>query len=197
MRTIVNTPSFSGEDRGAMTETVSSSAQPGHAQVVVIGAGVVGASVAYHLAALGCRDVVLLERAKIGSGTSWHAAGNMETYRADPLIGEMIRYAVEFYPRLEAETGQALGWRQTGRVMFTTEPERLPVYRGLPALGRARGLEIEYLTPEQVVEKLPIASEKGIVGGVCDSQRRAHQPDRSCRGLRPRRQDARRAHLRG
>ena len=149
-----------------MTETVSSSAQPGHAQVVVIGAGVVGASVAYHLAALGCRDVVLLERAKIGSGTSWHAAGNMETYRADPLIGEMIRYAVEFYPRLEAETGQALGWRQTGRVMFTTEPKRLPVYRGLPALGRARGLEIEYLTPKQVVEKLPIASEKGIVGGV-------------------------------
>ncbi|HSY87988.1 MAG TPA: FAD-dependent oxidoreductase [Verrucomicrobiae bacterium] len=149
-----------------MTETVSSSAQPGHAQVVVIGAGVVGASVAYHLAALGCRDVVLLERAKIGSGTSWHAAGNMETYRADPLIGEMIRYAVEFYPRLEAETGQALGWRQTGRVMFTTEPERLPVYRGLPALGRARGLDIEYLTPRQVVEKLPIASEKGIVGGV-------------------------------
>jgi Glycine/D-amino acid oxidases (deaminating) len=97
VRTIVNTPSFSGEDPGAMTETV-----PSHAQVVVIGAGVVGASVAYHLAALGCRDVVLLERAKIGSGTSWHAAGNMETYRADPLIGEMIRYAVDFYP----------GWRR-------------------------------------------------------------------------------------
>ncbi len=139
---------------------------PGHTRVVVIGAGVVGASVAYHLAALGCRDVVLLERAKIGSGTSWHAAGNMETYRADPLIGEMIRYAVELYPRLEAETGQALGWRQTGRVMFTVEPERLAVYRGLPALGRARGIEIEYLTPREVVEKLPIASEKGILGGA-------------------------------
>jgi len=144
-----------------MTQTL-----PSHAQVVVIGAGVVGASVAYHLAALGCRDVLLLERAKIGSGTTWHAAGNMETYRADPLIGEMIRYAVEFYPRLEAETGQALGWRQSGRVMFTVEPERLPVYRGLPALGRARGIEIEYLTPRQVVEKLPIVSEKGIVGGA-------------------------------
>ena len=125
-----------------MNETI-----PSHAQVVVIGAGVVGASVACRLAALGCRDVVLLERAKIGSGTSWHPAGNMETYRADPLIGEMIRYAVDFYPRLEAETGQALGWRQTGRVMFTADAERLPLYRGLPALGRARGIEIEYLTP--------------------------------------------------
>lgn len=139
---------------------------PSQAQVVVIGAGVVGASVAYHLAAQGCSDVVVLERAKIGSGTSWHAAGNMETYRADPLIGEMIGYAVDFYPKLEAETGQALGWRQTGRVMFTVEPERLPVYRGLPALGRARGIDIEYLTPRQVVEKLPIVSEKGIVGGA-------------------------------
>jgi glycine/D-amino acid oxidase-like deaminating enzyme/glycine cleavage system aminomethyltransferase T len=139
---------------------------PSHAQVVVIGAGVVGASTAYHLAAQGCTDVVLLERAKIGSGTSWHAAGNMETYRADPLIGEMIRYAVDFYPRLEAETGQALGWRQTGRVMFTTETERLAGYRGLPALGRARGIDIEYLTPKQVAEKLPIINEKGIVGGA-------------------------------
>jgi glycine/D-amino acid oxidase-like deaminating enzyme/glycine cleavage system aminomethyltransferase T len=144
-----------------MTDTL-----PSHARVVVIGGGVVGLSVAYHLAALGCRDVVLLERSKIGSGTSWHAAGNMETYRADPLIGEMIRYAVEFYPKLEAETGQALGWRQTGRVMFTHIPERMAQYRGLPALGRARGLEIGLLSPRGVVEKLPIANEAGILGGA-------------------------------
>jgi glycine/D-amino acid oxidase-like deaminating enzyme/glycine cleavage system aminomethyltransferase T len=149
-------------------ETAAAPAQspPGHAEVVVIGGGVVGASVAYHLAAGGCRDVVLLERAKIGSGTTWHAAGNMETYRADPLIGEMVRYAVEFYPRLEAETGQALGWRQTGRVMFTHLPERMAQYRGLPALGRARGIDIELLTPRQVAERLPIVSDKGLVGGA-------------------------------
>ncbi len=149
-------------------ETAASPAQslPSHARVVVIGGGVVGASVAYHLAARGCPDVVLLERAKIGSGTTWHAAGNMETYRADPLIGEMVRYAVEFYPRLEAETGQALGWRQTGRVMFTHLPERMAQYRGLPALGRARGIDIELLSPRQVAEKLPIVSEKGLVGGA-------------------------------
>jgi 4-methylaminobutanoate oxidase (formaldehyde-forming) len=144
----------------------SSSSPPSHARVVVIGGGVVGASVAYHLAAAGCREVVLLERAKIGSGTTWHAAGNMETYRADPLIGDMVRYAVEFYPRLEAETGQALGWRQTGRVMFTHLRERMAAYRGLPALGRARGIDIELLTPRQVAEKLPIVSDKGLVGGA-------------------------------
>ena len=139
---------------------------PSRAKVVVIGGGVVGSSVAYHLAALKCPDVVLLERSKIGSGTTWHAAGNMETYRPDPLIGEMIRYAVGFYPRLEAETGQAMGWRQTGRVMFTHLTERMAQYRGLPALGRARNLEIELLSPREVVDKLPIASEKGLQGGV-------------------------------
>src|SRR5215467_12466332 len=135
---------------------------PSQARIVVIGGGVVGCSVAYHLAAMGCRDVLLLERAQIGSGTSWHAAGNMETYRADPLIGEMIRYAVELYPRLEAETGQALGWRRTGRVMFTHLPERMALFRGLPALGRARGIEIELLSPRQVAERLPIVSDTGL-----------------------------------
>lgn len=139
---------------------------PSHARVVVIGGGVVGASTAYHLAALGAADTLLLERAQIGSGTSWHAAGNMETYRADPLIGEMIRYAVAFYPRLEAETGQALGWRQTGRVMFTPDPQRMRGFRGLPALGRARGLDIELLSPREVGDKLPVISTEGLAGGV-------------------------------
>jgi 4-methylaminobutanoate oxidase (formaldehyde-forming) len=134
--------------------------------VVVIGGGVVGASVAYHLAQRGCADVLLLERSKIGSGTSWHAAGNMETYRADPLVGEMVRYAVALYPRLEAETGQALGWRRTGRVMFTHLTERMARFGGLPALGQARGIEIELLSPRQVAEKLPIVSDKGLAGGV-------------------------------
>ena len=139
---------------------------PSHARVVVIGGGVVGASVAYHLAERGCADVVLLERTKIGSGTSWHAAGNMETYRADPLIGEMVRYAVELYPRLEVETDQAMGWRRTGRVMFTHLAERMALFRGLPALGRARGIEIELLSPRQVAERLPIVSHEGLAGGA-------------------------------
>ena len=139
---------------------------PTQAQVVVIGGGVVGTSVAYHLAKLGHRDVLLLERSKIGSGTSWHAAGNMETYRADPLIGEMIAYAVDLYPKLEQETGQALGWRQSGRVMFTTDPVRMASFRGLPALGRVRGIEIELLSPEGVEARLPIIDKKGLAGGL-------------------------------
>jgi 4-methylaminobutanoate oxidase (formaldehyde-forming) len=78
----------------------------------------------------------------------------------------MVRYAVELYPRLEAETGQALGWRRTGRVMFTHLPERMVQFGGLPALGRARGIEIELLSPRQVAEKLPIVSDMGLAGGA-------------------------------
>ncbi|WP_137391102.1 FAD-dependent oxidoreductase [Rhodoligotrophos defluvii] len=139
---------------------------PSHARVVVIGGGVVGCSIAYHLAALGCTDVVLLERSKLGSGTTWHAAGNMETYRADPLISDMIAYSVGLYPKLEAETGQALGWRQTGRVFFTTEKRRMEIFRGLKPLGQVRGIELEPMTPAEVAAKLPVVSAKGLEGGL-------------------------------
>ena len=139
---------------------------PARTRIVVIGGGVVGCSVAYHLAGLGCRDVVVLERSKLGSGTSWHAAGNMETYRPDPVLGELIRYGVGLYPTLERESGQQIGWRQTGRVMFAADPARMAQYRTLPALGRARGIEIEVLSPAEVADRLPVVSPVGLLGGA-------------------------------
>lgn len=81
------------------------SALPSRTDVVVIGAGVVGASVAWHLATAGGVDVLLLERGEVGCGTTWHAAGNMETWRADPLIGEMVAYTVELFAELERQSG--------------------------------------------------------------------------------------------
>jgi len=139
---------------------------PARADVVVIGAGVVGASVAYHLTQLGCRDVLLLDRARIGSGTTWHAGGNMETYRSDPLLGEMVAYTVDLFPRLARETGVAFGWRQTGRVHFTADPGVFAGYRSVPARSRARGVEVEVLGPREVVQKLPVASAEGLLGGL-------------------------------
>ena len=145
---------------------MSSGTPHDEAKVVVIGGGVVGCATAYHLGKMGCTDALLLERAALGSGTTWHAAGNMETYREDPLLGEMIAYAVELYPKLEQETGQALGWRRSGRVTFTTDARRFAQYRGLPSVGEARGIEIELLTPEGVGEKLPIVNIEGLAGGI-------------------------------
>ena len=139
---------------------------PIRARVVVIGGGVVGASVAYHLAAMGCEDVVLLERHQLGSGTTWHAAGNMETFRADPLLGELIAYGLDLFPKLEAESGQDIGWRQLGRVMYSADPDRDDDFRLLPRLGALRGVEMHPLSPREVVERLPIVAETGIRQGV-------------------------------
>lgn len=139
---------------------------PSRTDVVVIGAGVVGASVAWHLAAAGGVEVLLLERGQVGCGTSWHAAGNMETWRADPLIGEMVAYTVELFPELERQSGVQIGWRQDGRVHYTADPDVMARYRRVPARARARGVEVELLGPAEVGAKLPVLALDGIQGGL-------------------------------
>jgi len=134
---------------------------PSRATVVVIGAGVIGASVAYHLAKHGCNDVVVLERSKICSGTTWHSAGNMEAFREDPVLCEMITYGIGFFPKLQAETGQELGWRGSGRVMIATTPERMDHYKSLPALGRARGLSMDLLSPSESFKGCRFSNARG------------------------------------
>jgi glycine/D-amino acid oxidase-like deaminating enzyme/glycine cleavage system aminomethyltransferase T len=138
----------------------------GDARVVVIGGGIAGCSAAYHLAALGLTDVLLLERAALSSGTTWHSTGSMETYRDNPLIFEMVRYTVNSFPGLQAESGQQLGWRNLGRVMYTDRESRFEIFKTLPELGRARGIDIELLSARGVGERLPIIDPSGLVGGV-------------------------------
>ncbi|MBL8701829.1 MAG: FAD-dependent oxidoreductase [Alphaproteobacteria bacterium] len=139
---------------------------PTRADVVVIGAGVVGTSAAYHLAAAGAGDVVLLETARIGAGTTWHAAANMETYRSDPRLHDMIVYALDLFPKLEAESGQAIGWRASGRVTFTADRDRFAAMRSVPARTRARGIDIELIGREEIARRLPIINPAGLEGGL-------------------------------
>jgi glycine/D-amino acid oxidase-like deaminating enzyme/glycine cleavage system aminomethyltransferase T len=139
---------------------------PSSARVVVIGGGIGGVCAAYHLANLGMADVLVLERAELSSGTTWHSTGNMETYRADPLIFEMVRYAAELYPRVARESGQDIGWRTVGRVMYTDREERWALMRTLPELGRARGIDIELLSAARVRSRLPIIDEGNLIGGI-------------------------------
>ena len=138
----------------------------GDARVVVAGGGIAGCSAAYHLAALGLTDVLLLERSALSSGTTWHSTGSMETYRNDPLIFEMVRYTVNSFPGLEAESGQQLGWRNVGRVMYTDRETRFELFKTLPDLGRARGIDIELLSARGVGERLPIIDPQGLAGGL-------------------------------
>src|SRR5258708_16823056 len=103
---------------------------PTHARVVVVGGGVIGTSVAYHLALMGWKDIVLLERDRLTSGTTWHAAGLMATFGSTSQPSTQLRmYTRDLYARLEAETGQATGLKQAGLIELALEPGRLAEHR--------------------------------------------------------------------
>src|SRR3954452_17627581 len=106
---------------------------PDSARAVIIGGGVVGCSVAYHLAKLGWRDVVLLEQGRLTSGTTWHAAGLVGQLRAHQNMTRLVQYSAELYQNLEAETGLATGWKQCGSVLVARTAERLTLFRRILA----------------------------------------------------------------
>ena len=134
------------------------SAIPDRARVVVIGGGIIGASVAYHLAHLGITDVVLLERDLLTSGTTWHAAGLMATFGSTSQTSTELRmYTRDLYLRLEAETGLATGLKQCGLIELATEPGRLEEYRRTAAFNRLCGVEVHEISPCEVAELWPLA----------------------------------------
>jgi 4-methylaminobutanoate oxidase (formaldehyde-forming) len=105
---------------------------PSQARVVIIGGGITGCSVAYHLTKLGWRDVVLLEQGRLTCGTTWHAAGLVGQMRPNRTMTEMSRYGIELYAGLERETGLATGWKQCGSVNVAASPERLIALKRRP-----------------------------------------------------------------
>ena len=139
---------------------------PTQARVVVVGGGIVGCSVAYHLTQLGWRDVVVLEQGRLSSGTTWHAAGLVGQLRSTASMTRLIRYSTELYGRLEAETGLATGWKQCGSVTVARTPERMTQLRRTIASARAQGVEIHELTPAEAGDKWPVMRTDDLVGGV-------------------------------
>ena len=139
---------------------------PERARVVVIGGGVIGCSVAYHLAHMGCQEVVLLERDRVTSGTTWHAAGLMVTFGSmSETSTEMRKYTRDLYARLEAETGQATGFRPVGFIEVATEPDRLEEYRRVSAFNRYCGVDVQEISPGQVRDLFPLARTDDILAG--------------------------------
>src|SRR5918993_1438492 len=122
---------------------------PTHARAVVIGGGAVGCSVAYHLAKLGWGEVVLLERKKLTSGTTWHAAGLVTQLRATHNLTRLATYAVELLPALEAETGVATGYRQTGSLSLALTGERLQELKRGASSAKAFGVEVHEISLEE------------------------------------------------
>ncbi|SDY77592.1 4-methylaminobutanoate oxidase (formaldehyde-forming) [Asanoa ishikariensis] len=139
---------------------------PERARVVVIGGGVIGTSVAYHLAALGWTDIVLLERDKLTSGTTWHAAGLMVTFGSlSETSTEMRKYTRDLYARLEAETGQATGLKQVGFIEVAADADRLEEYRRVSAFNRYCGIDVQEISPGEIKELFPLAKTDDLLAG--------------------------------
>lgn len=139
---------------------------PDRARVVVIGGGVIGTSVAYHLAGMGWKDVVLLERDRITSGTTWHAAGLMVTFGSTSETStEMRKYTRDLYGELEAMTGQATGFAPVGFIEVAADADRLEEYRRVAAFNRFCGVDVHEISPSEVKRLFPLARTDDILAG--------------------------------
>ncbi|WP_306129755.1 FAD-dependent oxidoreductase [Roseovarius sp. MMSF_3350] len=139
---------------------------PRHARVVIVGGGVVGCSVAYHLAKLGWKDVVLLERKQLTSGTTWHAAGLIAQLRASANMTKLAKYSQELYGNLEAETGVATGFRRCGSITVAlTDERREEIYRQA-AMARAFGVDVEEIGAAEVKTRYPHLNTNDVTGAV-------------------------------
>ena len=139
---------------------------PSHARVVIIGGGIVGCSVAYHLARRGCSDVLLLERRQLTCGTTWHAAGLVGQLRATHNLTRLAQYTTGLYEGLERETGQATGFRQVGSVAVAASAPRLEELKRGASMARCFGLEVQILSPGEAQERWPLLAIGDVVGAV-------------------------------
>jgi dimethylglycine dehydrogenase len=139
----------------------------GKAKVVVIGGGVVGVSALYHLARKGWGDdVVLLEKAELTSGSTWHAAGLLPLFNMSYSVGQVHKYSVKLYQELEEETGQPVGFAQVGNLRLAMNDDRMDEYYQYAATARTIGIDVRFLTPEEIGRLWPLCNTDGLVGGI-------------------------------
>ncbi|MBZ9895250.1 FAD-dependent oxidoreductase [Mesorhizobium sp. BR1-1-6] len=139
-----------------------------HVKAVVIGGGVVGCSVLYHLAKAGWTDIMLIERSELTSGSSWHAAGGFHTLNGDPNVAKLQAYTVQLYKEIEELSGQSCSLHLTGGVMMADSPERMDFLRLAHAKGRYLGMDTELITPSEAKAMFPLMDETNFVGAMWD-----------------------------
>ena len=139
---------------------------PSSAKVVIVGGGIVGCSVAYHLGKMGWSDVLLLERAKLSSGSTWHAAGLVGQLRTSANITQLLGYSVSLYDRLEAETGLATGWKMNGGLRLACNGERWTEVKRQATTARSFGLEMHLLSPKEAQDLFPLMTVDDVVGAA-------------------------------
>src|SRR3990172_5966062 len=139
---------------------------PTQAQVVIIGGGVGGASIAYHLTLMGWKDVVILERHELTAGSTWHSAGLVGQMRSDANLTRMMHYSTDLYRKLKAETGVDTSWREVGGIRLASSAERLEETKRLVGMARSFGVPMELITPREAQEKFPLMTIDGVVGAA-------------------------------
>lgn len=137
-------------------------------RVVVVGGGIVGCAVAYHLARRGLTDVLLIERRELTAGSTWHAAGGFHAINADTRIADLQRYTIELYPEIERESGRSVGLHLSGGIELAGTEERWRWLRAQLAWHRTRGSDARLVTPEEAAELVPILDPGGLLGGLFD-----------------------------
>ncbi len=136
------------------------------ARVVVIGGGAIGVSVAFHLAKYGWQDVVLIEKHELTSGSTWMAAGNCSFFHGNYYCTQVNMKSIEIYQQLEAETGQSVGWHTTGSIRTADNPGRMEELGYIYSMNRCLGLDVSWVTAEQINELHPLINTEGIIGGL-------------------------------
>ena len=136
------------------------------ANIVIVGGGAIGLSIAYHLGQLGMKDVVLLERNQLTSGTSWHAAGIVGPLRASMNLTTLAKYAIDLFKTLESETGQATGYKQTGGLWLAQHNDRLTELKRISAMGDRSGLDTSMITPDEIKGRFELLHCDDLCGGM-------------------------------
>ena len=139
-----------------------------HTRVLIIGGGVVGCSVLYHLTKLGWTDVTLIERSELTSGSTWHAAGGFHTLNADTNMAALQGYTIQLYRELEQQSGQSCGLHHVGGITLACSPGRMDFLRAERAKHRYMGLDTHLVGPEEIRELSPITNTEGVIGGLYD-----------------------------
>ena len=139
---------------------------PSHAQVVIIGGGVGGCSIAYHLTKMGWKDVVLLERHELTAGSTWHSAGLVGQLRSDANLTRMMSYSTDLYRQLKDETGIDTGWREVGGLRLASSPERMEDIKRLVGMARSFGMPMDLLSPKEAWELFPLMDMEGVTGAA-------------------------------
>jgi glycine cleavage system T protein len=139
---------------------------PSSAQVVIIGGGVGGCSIAYHLTKMGWKDVIILERHELTAGSTWHSAGLVGQLRSDANLTRMMNYSTDLYRQLKDETGIDTGWREVGGMRLASSPERMEDNKRLVGMARSFGMPMELISPKEALDMFPIMNIEGVLGAA-------------------------------